>query len=85
MLAPARIPVAAGKKTANMVKKLLSTPSYGWNDGPKLSLSVDTVNQRVIYITIHIHVHCTTSHVFALVYLNIYSVSVCLFVCPSPT
>lgn len=30
MLAPAKIPVAAGKKTENTVKKLCSLPSLYW-------------------------------------------------------
>lgn len=42
MLAPAKIPVAAGKNTANTVKKDSGTrlPSEGLNWGPKLSRMV---------------------------------------------
>ena len=42
MLAPASMPVAAGKNTANTVKKvsLVEPPSDGLNEGPKLSRKV---------------------------------------------
>ena len=40
MLAPARMPVAAGKKTAKIVKKF----SLPWKLGPKLSLNVSPVD-----------------------------------------
>lgn len=42
MLAPARIPVAAGKNTANTVKKFSGEerPSEGLKRGPKLSFIV---------------------------------------------
>ena len=39
MLAPASIPVAAGKKMANTEKKLLSS----LNDGPKLAVNTSSV------------------------------------------
>ena len=47
MLAPARIPVAAGKNIAKMVKKFCSVPSDLRKPGPKFSLSVSTVGRWV--------------------------------------
>ena len=46
MLAPARMPVAAGKKTANTVKKLCSVPSNCRKSGKKLVRNVSPVDDQ---------------------------------------
>ena len=46
MLAPANIPVAAGKKMANTEKKLL----LSLNDGPKFSLKSSPTNTGIVML-----------------------------------
>ena len=50
MFAPARMPVAAGKKTANTVKKLCSVPSNLRKSGKKLVRNVSPTQNTCSYI-----------------------------------
>ena len=46
MLAPARIPVAAGKKMAKTLKKLYWMPSYSRKSGPRFSMNTSPADTQ---------------------------------------